>query len=139
MSALFEEFDDIADLAEGLDDPSAGARIMAVIDLADSADPAAIPYLARAIADPDAGVRKQAAQARSELAPARKEMQEAEVQIERLNAQIRKIDVKLQDPKIYNGPPAKIAELSKLKALAQQAVEDAELRWMEAAERLESA
>ena len=60
---LFEDFDDIAELAEGLDDPSAGARIMAVIELADSADPAAIPFLARAIADEDAGVRKQAAQA----------------------------------------------------------------------------
>ncbi|MEP5196923.1 MAG: HEAT repeat domain-containing protein, partial [Roseobacter sp.] len=61
MSALFEDFDEIAELAEALDDPSPGARIMAVIELADSADPAAIPYLARAIADVDAGVRKQAA------------------------------------------------------------------------------
>ena len=38
MSGLFEDFDDIADLAEGLDDPVPGARIMAVIDLTDSAD-----------------------------------------------------------------------------------------------------
>ena len=64
MNDLFEEFDEIADLAEGLDDPEPGGRIMAVMELADSADPAAIPYLARAITDEDAGVRKQAAQAR---------------------------------------------------------------------------
>ena len=63
VTELFEDFDDISDLAEGLDDPSPGARIMAVIELADSADPAAIPHLARAITDVDAGVRKQAAQA----------------------------------------------------------------------------
>lgn len=83
--------------------------------------------------------RKKRAAERAELAPARKDMQDAEQQIEKLNAQIRRIDVKLQDPKVYNGPPEKIAELSKLKSLAQQAVEAAELRWMEAAEILENA
>ena len=63
VDQLFEDFDDIADLAEGLDDPSPGGRIMAVMELMDSADPAVIPYLAKAIKDEDAGVRKQAATA----------------------------------------------------------------------------
>ncbi|WP_416898414.1 MAG: ABC-F family ATP-binding cassette domain-containing protein [Minwuia sp.] len=83
--------------------------------------------------------RKKKAEARAELAPVRKAMQEAETQIERLNAQIRRIEVKLQDPKVYDGPPEKLAELGKLKALAEQAIEAAELRWMEAAEKLEEA
>ncbi len=61
MNAIFDDFDDIAALAEGLDDAAPGARIMAVMDLADTADPAAIPHLARAIGDADASVRKQAA------------------------------------------------------------------------------
>ena len=63
MTALFEDFDEIDELAEGLNDSSPGARIMAVIELANSADPAAIPHLARAISDEASGVRKQAAQA----------------------------------------------------------------------------
>ena len=61
MNGLFEDFDDTGDLAEGLDDPSPGARIMAVIELADIADPSAIVHLAKAITDEDGGVRKQAA------------------------------------------------------------------------------
>ena len=40
VNDLFEDFDDIADLAEALDDPAPGARIMAVIELTDTADPA---------------------------------------------------------------------------------------------------
>ena len=47
--------DEITELAEGLDDPAAGARIMAVIELANSADPGAIPYLAKAIRDEQVG------------------------------------------------------------------------------------
>lgn len=63
MNAIFEDFDDIKDLADALDDPDAGARIVAVMDLADSADPDAIPYIAKAITDADEGVRLKAAQA----------------------------------------------------------------------------
>ena len=44
MNALFEDFDEIADLADGLDDPTPGGRSMAGMELADSADPAAIPH-----------------------------------------------------------------------------------------------
>lgn len=110
--------------------------------LSEAADAARKPVVAGATTNPKVDKRKErkdAARARSALAHVRKAKEEAEVQMERLNAQIKKIDARLQDPKVYNGPPAKIAELSKLKTLALQAVEDAELRWMEAAEKLESA
>lgn len=110
--------------------------------LADAAEASKKPVVAGGAPNPKQDKRKErkdAARARSALAHVRKEKEEAEVQIERLTAQIGKIDARLQDPKVYNGSPAKIAELNKLKALAQQAVEDAELRWMEAAEKLESA
>ncbi|WP_417517576.1 ABC-F family ATP-binding cassette domain-containing protein [Minwuia sp.] len=83
--------------------------------------------------------RKQAAQARSELAHVRKAKREAEEQIERFTAQIAKIEARLQDPKVYRGAPDKIAELTKLKSLAQSAIEAAEARWLEASEKLEEA
>jgi ATP-binding cassette subfamily F protein 3 len=110
--------------------------------LADAADAARKPGAASGNASPKQNKkkdRKAAARARSELAHVRKAKEEAEVQMERLNVQIVKIEGRLQDPKVYNGAPAKVAELRKLKTLAQQAVAEAETRWMEAAEKLESA
>ena len=83
--------------------------------------------------------RKKAAEARAELSPLRKSMQKAEKDIEKLSAQIRRIDARLHDPDIYQGPPEKLAELTRLKAAAERAVAEAESRWMEAAERLEEA
>ena len=63
MSAFepFEKFDDIETLAEGLSDPDAGTRRVAVMDLADTAAPEAIPYLANALTDKASEVRLQAA------------------------------------------------------------------------------
>src|SRR5688500_18588498 len=57
----FEKFDDIETLAEGLGDPDPGTRRVAVMDLADSAAPEAIPYLANALTDQASEVRLQAA------------------------------------------------------------------------------
>ncbi len=57
----FEDFGDVESIAAGLDDADAGTRRVAVMDLADTAAPEAIPYLARAIKDKAAEVRLQAA------------------------------------------------------------------------------
>ena len=57
----FEDFGDIEVIAAALDDPDPGTRRVAVMDLADTAAPEAIPYLARAIANSASEVRLQAA------------------------------------------------------------------------------
>ena len=44
----FEDFGDVDAIAAGLDNPDSGTRRVTVMDLADTAAPEAIPYLARA-------------------------------------------------------------------------------------------
>ena len=57
----FEDFGDVDAIAAGLDSPDSGTRRVTVMDIADTAAPEAIPYLARAIADTASEVRLQAA------------------------------------------------------------------------------
>lgn len=61
MSDVFESFADLDALAEELRSNDAGRRRVAVIGLADSGDPEAVPLLAVLSDDPDVGVRRQAA------------------------------------------------------------------------------
>lgn len=81
--------------------------------------------------------RRASAEARAQLAPFRKAVKEAEKEIEKLTALRDRIDERLQDPKIYDGPPEKVTELSRKKADTEKALEEAEMRWMAAEEELE--
>ena len=62
MSAFepFEDFGDVESIAEGLNDADAGTRRVTVMELADTAAPEAVPFLARAIKDQSDDVRLQA-------------------------------------------------------------------------------
>ena len=57
----FEQFDDIEDVVEQLNDPDPNTRRVAVINIADSADPLAVGYLRDALADDATEVRLQIA------------------------------------------------------------------------------
>ena len=49
-----------------------------------------------------------------------------------------KIDAALTDPKIFSENPAKAAELGRQRAVAEAALEAAELEWLEATEAYEA-
>ena len=61
MFETFEAFADIDQLVEKLDDSDSAVRQIAVLELSESGDPAALPHLIGALQDPDAEVRLQAA------------------------------------------------------------------------------
>ena len=63
----FEQFDDITDVVEQLNDPDPNTRRVAVINLADSADPLVVGYLRDALADDATEVRLQIALALGEF------------------------------------------------------------------------
>src|SRR5271170_1770366 len=63
----FEDFGEVASIAERLADPDAGARRVAVMALAETADPEAIAHLAAALGDDSRDVRLQAAIALGEF------------------------------------------------------------------------
>lgn len=81
--------------------------------------------------------RKQAAEARAKRAPLRKQMQDAEKLVEQMTGQLARLEARLQDPKVYEGPPEKMAELNRLKVAAQKAIQAAEANWIKAAAELE--
>src|SRR5215207_5514330 len=64
---LFEDFGDLDGLADQLGAEDSAARRVAVMALADTADPAAVPLLISALRDPAAEVRLQAASALGEF------------------------------------------------------------------------
>ncbi|TIT87842.1 MAG: HEAT repeat domain-containing protein, partial [Mesorhizobium sp.] len=63
----FEDFGDIDEIAERLNDADAAVRRLAVIDLTETASADVLPHLLTAVADPDATVRLQVAIALSEF------------------------------------------------------------------------
>ncbi|MEQ9362418.1 MAG: HEAT repeat domain-containing protein, partial [Rhodospirillales bacterium] len=69
MSAFepFEKFDEVDDIIDRLEDPDPGTRRVAIMDLADSADPAAVAHLKKALADDAREVRLQIALALGEF------------------------------------------------------------------------
>ena len=67
MPELFEAYDDIDDIGSRLQAADPAERRVAVIDLGNSGDPAAIRYLETLLADPDPGVRQQVALALGEF------------------------------------------------------------------------
>ena len=69
MSAFepFESFGDIEDIARGLSSADASVRRLAVIEIAETASPEAVGYLASAVADAESDVRFQAVRALGEF------------------------------------------------------------------------
>nr|MBX2882223.1 HEAT repeat domain-containing protein [Granulosicoccus sp.] len=61
MNNIFESFSELDELSEQLTDDDPGMRQVAVLDLGECSDPAAIPLLDRALQDNESKVREQAA------------------------------------------------------------------------------
>ncbi|MGC2856021.1 ABC-F family ATP-binding cassette domain-containing protein [Novispirillum sp. DQ9] len=83
--------------------------------------------------------RRAAAEARQRVAPLRKAAETAEKKVEKLTAERAALETRLADPKLYDGPPEKVAALQKDLGLLTKALEDAEAAWMEAMEAFETA
>src|SRR5437764_1386714 len=67
MPDVFEAYNDLEEFAEQLQAADAAERRVAVIELANSGDPAAVKLLDTVVADPDPGVRQQVALALGEF------------------------------------------------------------------------
>ena len=83
--------------------------------------------------------RRAGAEARAKLAPLRKSIREAERQIEQANQALGALAAELADPKVYEGPPARVAELNKRRAELERQRDAAEHSWLAATEALERA
>jgi len=83
--------------------------------------------------------RQDRAAQRAAQAPLRKAAKEAEKQVEKLTAQKEKLETKMADPKIYEGPSDKLQALQIKLGEVNNLLEEAEMAWLEAAEKLEEA
>jgi ATP-binding cassette, subfamily F, member 3 len=83
--------------------------------------------------------RRAAAAVRAQLAPLRKQAQAAERKVDGLHQQHAELQKVLADPKLYEGPPARVADLQRQKGELEKALEAAEAAWLTAHEALESA
>ena len=83
--------------------------------------------------------RRAAADARARLAPLKKRIEQIEKSMDRLRSEIARIDQVLSDPGLFATAPAKVADLGRERARAQEALAGAEAEWMEAAESYEAA
>ena len=83
--------------------------------------------------------RREAAGRRERLKPLKSAMDGAEREVAQLQARIREIDDALAAPGLFNRDPAKGESLSKTRAETSRALQEAEARWIEAAETYEAA
>ncbi|MFC3226787.1 ABC-F family ATP-binding cassette domain-containing protein [Marinibaculum pumilum] len=83
--------------------------------------------------------RRAAAERRAQLAPLRKAAEKAERQVERLTRDLQAVQAQLADPGIYEGDGGKVADLAGQEGRLKKALEEAEERWLEAQEALETA
>lgn len=83
--------------------------------------------------------RQDRAAQRAAQAPLRKAAKEAEKQVEKLTVQKEKLETKMADPKIYEGPSDKLQALQIKLGEVNNLLEEAEMAWLEAAEKLEEA
>src|SRR5258705_4562998 len=67
MPELFEAYDDLDDVGERLKAADPAQRRVAIIELGNSGDPAAVALLDQTVSDPHAGVRQQGALALGEV------------------------------------------------------------------------
>ncbi|WP_309089567.1 ABC-F family ATP-binding cassette domain-containing protein [Phenylobacterium sp.] len=78
------------------------------------------------------------AKAKVPTGPARRRAEAAEAALARATAELARIDQALTDPAIFTKDPGKAAELGRRREAAQNAVEAAELEWLEAQEAYEA-
>jgi len=71
--------------------------------------------------------------------PLKRRLEAAEEVLARTTRQLEELDRQLADPKLYVNDPAKAADLGRKREKAQAAVNEAEAKWMEAAEAYEGA
>lgn len=83
--------------------------------------------------------RQARARARAETAHLRKAIKQAESEMEKLGSKRDQLHAELAAPETYNGPADRVAALNRQVAEVEKALEDAEMRWMEASEELEAA
>ncbi len=84
--------------------------------------------------------RRAAADQRKALAPLKKDLERCEAKVERLTAQRGELEAKLQDPALYEqADQSKAIALQKQVGELSEALEAAELAWMEALEVYEGA
>lgn len=83
--------------------------------------------------------RKERAELRQATAKLRKTAQEAEKRMAKLQEQKQKIEARLADPEIYNGPTSDMMDLQVKHAEVKEAMDTAEMIWLEAQEALEGA
>jgi ATP-binding cassette subfamily F protein 3 len=76
---------------------------------------------------------------RAALAPLRAEVRGCEARVEKIAAMLAEIDLRLADPTLYDGPPARIEALQKKRAEIVEAQARAEDLWLAATARLEEA
>ena len=82
--------------------------------------------------------RKAAAAQRADLAQWRKAAREAEASLSRLADARRKVEEALADPRLYEGPPSRIAELNQLKSKLGAEIAAAETTWLNAQAKVET-
>jgi ATP-binding cassette subfamily F protein 3 len=83
--------------------------------------------------------RRAAAEIRAQLAPLRKAAETAERRLEELHKKQAEVQKRLTDPKLYEGPPAKVTDLQRQAGELERAVDAAEAAWLEAHEALDAA
>ncbi len=83
--------------------------------------------------------RRAAAAHRAETAELRKRVRTAETRVHELAKELGALTEKLNDPSLYDGPPDKIADLTRQKSRAESALAEAEAVWLEAEAALEDA
>jgi ATP-binding cassette subfamily F protein 3 len=83
--------------------------------------------------------RKAAADARARLAPLKRAVEAVEKRMEQLTKTLAATDDALADPALFTKDPARAVALGKARAETADALEAAELDWMEAAEAYEAA
>jgi ATP-binding cassette subfamily F protein 3 len=81
--------------------------------------------------------RRQRAEARAAKADLRRAAKDAEKALEKLTGEQERIDGELADPALYDGPPERIAKLTRRKAEVAREIAVAEENWMAASEALE--
>jgi ATP-binding cassette subfamily F protein 3 len=83
--------------------------------------------------------RKAAADARARLAPLKRAVEAVEKRMDQLTKTLAATDAALADPALFTKDPARAVALGKTRAETADALEAAELAWMEAAELYETA
>ena len=83
--------------------------------------------------------RRAAAERREKLKPLKDVVRKAEAEVEKLTRERDRLAAILADPKLYDGPQAKVAEATRAKGKVDADLEAAEERWLAAAEAYETA